>query len=283
MSKLPLSVVVIAKNERVNIRRCLESVAWCDDVVVIDDHSTDDTARLAEESGARVLQNHFESFAAQRNWAISHAALRHPWVLMLDADEAVTPELERELQIVVRDVPDELVGFKMCRKTMFQGTWLRFSDGFPVWIVRLIRVGRFLFQDAGHGEVAVPAVDGRLGTVTAPFLHYPFSKGLHDWCERHNRYSTLEAEKELDEASLCEWRHLFSSDRSLRRQSLRSLSRTLPCRSFLRFVYQYFFKGGILEGQAGLAFSWLMAMYEGLIVLKRRELLANRNGRHPDR
>lgn len=279
MSKFSLSVVVIAKNEAVNIRRCLEAVAWCDDIVVIDDYSSDETVSIALECGAKVLQHHFSSFAAQRNWALANADLKNRWALMLDADEVVTPELQRELRDVLRDPSDETVGYKMCRKTMFQGTWLRFSDGFPVWIVRLVRVGTMHFHDAGHGEVPVPVVEGHLGTVAIPFLHFPFSKGLHDWCERHNRYSTREAQRELDEASSFQWRNFRSADRALRRQTLRAFSRRLPCRFSLRFVYQYIVKGGILEGRAGMTFSWLMAVYEGLIVLKRRELLSERERR----
>ncbi|MBS0201592.1 MAG: glycosyltransferase family 2 protein [Planctomycetes bacterium] len=279
MRQFPLSVVIIAKNESCNIRRCVEAVSWCDDVIVVDDHSEDDTARLAVDCGARVITNRFESFARQRNWAMSSAGIRNPWVLMLDADEVVTPALQMALEEAISAPDPDVVGFRMCRKTMFQGTWLRFSDGFPVWIVRLVRVGAFLFEDSGHGEVPVPAVNGRLGTLSVPFLHFPFSKGLHDWCDRHNRYSTREAEREFNESNSFSWRQLFSSDRSLRRQSLRAFSRQLPCRGMLRFLYQFICKGGILEGRAGLTFSRLMANYEALIVLKRREMeLKRREG-----
>ncbi len=201
--KFPISVVVIAKNEEANIRRCVEALTWCEDVVVIDDQSVDDTARLAADGGARVLTHGFESFARQRNWALDHAALRHDWALMLDADEVVTAELQGEIERVVPAAETNLVGFRMCRKTMLMGKWLKYSDGFPVWIVRLVRVGRFRFEDSGHGEVP---------------------------------------------------------------------SRRMPCRSLLRFLYQYVMKGGFLDGRAGLTFSWLMAVYEGLIVLQRREM-----------
>jgi glycosyltransferase involved in cell wall biosynthesis len=242
--------------------------------VVIDDHSDDGTPQLAEASGARVLTRRFESFASQRNWALENGNLRHEWALMLDADEVVTPELRQELGRVLHQTTNGVVGYRMCRKTMFQGTWLRFSDGFPVWIVRLVRVRQFRFVDSGHGEVPVPDVLGELGTLVAPFLHYPFSKGLDDWWGRHNRYSTREAQLELLAKQQYRWRSLWSWDRTYRRQSLRALSRQLPCRSLLRFLYQYVCKGGFLDGREGLTFSWLMAVYEGMIVLKRRELEA---------
>jgi glycosyltransferase involved in cell wall biosynthesis len=278
MSTFPLSVVVIVKNEEANIQRCLDAVAWCNDIVVVDDHSQDATVPLALNSGARVLTHRFESFASQRNWALAHAGLRNPWALMLDADEVVTPKLRAVLERILPAQPEDLVGFRMCRKTMFQGTWLRFSDGFPVWIVRLVRVGKFQFQDSGHGEVPVPALAGCLGTITEPFLHYPFSKGLHDWYDRHNRYSTREAERELDDALPINWRNLVSRDRGLRRQSLRELSRRLPCRGTLRFLYHFLIKGGFLDGRAGWTFSWMMGVYEASIVLKRREMQLRRKG-----
>lgn len=275
----PITAVILAKNEAAGIERCLRALTWCDEVVVVDDQSTDATAELAEGLGARVVTHRFESFARQRNWALEHAGIRNDWVLMLDVDEVVTDELKREIERVMPAVGTSVVGFKMCRKTMFLGKWLRYSDGFPVWIVRLVRRGHFQFQDSGHGEVPVPKVNGQLATLAVPFLHYPFDKGLGHWIERHNRYSAREAEQELRDAEGPGWSRLWSSDRAQRRLALRAVSRRLPCRAGCRFVYQFIFKGGFLDGRAGLTFSWLMSVYEGFIVLKRRELeLARRTG-----
>jgi glycosyltransferase involved in cell wall biosynthesis len=271
-ARFPISVVVIARNEADGIVRCLRSLSWCDDVVVIDDNSTDRTVELAQSCGARVIQHRFESFAAQRNWAIAKAGLKHEWVLMLDADEVIPLELQNEIESTLPNVESDVVGFKMCRKTMFMGHWLKYSDGFPVWIARLVRAGHFQFQDSGHGEVPVPEMNGRLLTLPTPFLHFPFDKGLGHWIERHNRYAEREAERELREVNHSAWSGLWNSDRSRRRQSLRTVSRHLPCRATLRFLYQYILKRGFMDGHAGLTFSWLMSVYEGLIVVKRREL-----------
>lgn len=270
--KFPISVVVITRNEQVNIARCLKALAWCDDVVVIDDHSQDATVSLARMHGARVLEHRFESFASQRNWALDNANLRHPWALMLDADEVVTPELRSQIQLSLPAARPEVVGYRMCRKTMLFRQWLKHSDDFPVWLVRLVRVGHFQFEDSGHGEVPVPSNAGPLKTLSVPFLHYPFEKGLDDWIQRHNRYSAHEAMLELVESNVDVWNGLWTRDRAVRRRTLRHLSRRLPCRAALRFLYQYVIKRGFLDGSAGLTFSWLMAVYEGFIVLKRREL-----------
>jgi hypothetical protein len=203
---------------------------------------------------------------------MEHAGLRNDWVLHLDADEVVTEALHLRIKETFAGMGSNIVAFRMCRKTMLQGCWLKYSDGFPVWIMRLVRRGRARFVDSGHGELAVPPVEGEMGTIGEPFLHFAFSRGLEDWIARHNRYSTREAMLEHQTLQNVKWIHLLSADRALRRASLRALSRRLPFRSVLRFLYQYILKRGFLDGSAGYTFSRLMAMYEGWIVLKRKEL-----------
>jgi len=268
----PLSVVVLAKNEANNIGRCLQSVAWCAERVVVDDASTDDTVALAQAAGARVVQRRFDTFAQQRNWALDAADLQYPWALMLDADEVVTDALRLEIERTLPGAAADVAGFRMCRKTIFMDHWLKWSDGFPVWIMRLVRRGCARFMDSGHGEVPVPPVSGRLETLHKPFLHYPFSRGIGDWVERHNRYAGKEARREWEAGERWSVRELFARDRAIRRRARRSLSRTLPGRPLLRFLYQYVGQLGFLDGRAGLEFCLLMAAYEGLIVMKRREL-----------
>jgi len=275
----PFSVVILAKNEASNIRRCILAIGSSDDIVVVDDHSTDRTADIALQCGARVVQHKFENFAAQRNWAMEFADLKHEWVLHLDADEVGTRSLHRALQTALAEATEDTAAFRMCRKTMLMDQWLRFSDGFPVWIMRLVRNGKAKFEDCGHGEVAVPAVDGKMGSIREPFLHYAFSKGLTDWIERHNRYSTREAEYELKEFHGLKWKNFFHLDKAVRRQTLRSLSRRLPLRPTIRFFYQYVLKLGFMDGRAGWTFSRMMSMYEGWIVMKRREMRRSKKGK----
>ncbi len=270
--KLDLSVVVIAKNEAANIRRCLESVAWCDEVLVVDDHSDDETVTVAQKLGARVVSHRFESFARQRNWALESAELRHPWVLMLDADEALTPGVHAEIVSALAKTDASVAGFLLCRKTMFMDRWLRHCDGFPVWIMRLVRRGRARFVDSGHGEVPAPPVDGIMGKIQEPLLHYPLSRRRAHWIARHNAYSTREAELEARSRLPWTWHEILGGRGPERRRSLRNLARELPFRPFLRFCHHYLWKRGFLDGRAGLDFSLLMAVYEGMIVLKRREI-----------
>jgi len=183
----------------------------------------------------------------------------------------LTDAFRDELTRTLPSADETVVGFRVCRKTMLMGRWLKHSDGFPVWIMRVVRRGRAWFADSGHGEVPVPPVQGRIETITSPMIHYPFSKGLSDWIDRHNRYSTREAELEASGTPGVAWRDVLSANSADRRRALRNLGRRLPGRPSLRFMYQYVWKLGFLDGRAGLTFSLLMAMYERMIVMKRRE------------
>lgn len=275
---MPISVVIIAKNEAENIQRCLRSLTGFGDVLVVDDFSTDQTSEIAERLGARVAKHLFASFADQRNWALDHGDLRHDWVLMLDADEQATPGFCRELAECVAAADGQTAAFAVCRKTMLASRWLKYSDGFPVWIMRAVRRGRARFASSGHGEVPVPPVDGRVLRIREPIVHHPFSKGLSDWLDRHNHYSSREAALELNAGIPIAWSDLFCRDAARRRGALRNLGRRMPCRPLLRFAWQYFWKRGFLDGRAGLTFSMLMAMYEAMIVMKRRELQNRSSG-----
>ncbi len=268
----PLTAVVLTRNEESNIACCLRSLEWCDERVIVDDNSSDRTCEIAGELGARILHRGFDTFAGQRNWALEFGNLKHDWVLMLDADERATPELQKEIEQRLPGTAPDVVGFRMCRKTMFLGRWLKRSDGFPVWIMRLVRKGQIEFEDQGHGEVPIPQTSGRLESIQTPFLHEPFSHGISQWVSRHNRYSTREAELEHSDSVHWNARELISRDPAAERALSAATHRRLPCRPVLRFLYQYLWKGGIWEGRSGLAFSFLMSVYEGLTVLKRWEL-----------
>ncbi len=276
-----IAAVVIARNESANIERCLRSLSWCHEVVLVDDNSTDGTVELATACGARVLTHRFESFAWQRNWALDEAGVTSEWVLMFDADEVATEAFRDAILSAIANADERTAGFQLCRKTMFFDHWLRYADGFPVWIMRLVRRGRAKFLDSGHGEVPVPPVEGTLPRIREPFLHYPFSKGLSDWWQRHNVYSSREAEREWQEVQPLRLGDICGRDPATRRRALRDLARRLPCRSWLRFFYHYVGRGGFLDGRAGLEFSSMMATYEGLIVQKKWELAMRRQGRRP--
>jgi len=270
VSALPVSVLLLTLDEEGSLPRCLQALAWCDDIHVLDSGSTDHTREIAQSHGARVTVRPFDSFAGQRNYGLDTLDFAHPWVLHLDADEEVTPELVQAIAEAVGRA--DLDAYRIPSKTMFEGKWLRRSGMYPTYQVRLTRRGAFRFRQVGHGQKEDVAAE-RIGIIDAPYVHYPFAKGLHDWFDKHNRYSTQEA---LAEAAALRApfaaRELLSPRSHVRRQALRRLAARLPARSFMRFSYMYFLRGGFLDGRAGLRYSMLLAVYELMIQVKRADL-----------
>ena len=273
-----ISVLILTHNEELNLGRCLDSVKWSDDVLVLDSFSTDGTLEIARSRGVRVLQNRFVNFAAQRNFGLDGGHLKHDWVLHLDADEVVTPELQRELTASATNSDKD--AYRVASKMMFQGRWLKHSGLYPWHQVRFGRRDKLRFVQVGHGqrENLEPL---RLGTLHEPLLHFSFSKGIQEWFERHNRYSTDEAAHFMEsaDARTMDWPGVFVwGDASRRRRALKGLFGNLPFRPTLRFLYMYFFKLGFLDGHAGLTYCRLLTTYEYLTVLKIREMRRRKAG-----
>ena len=148
---IPVSVVILTLNEEINVADCIESCGELGDVHVLDSGSTDRTRELGESHGATVWNNPFESFGAQRNWAIDNITVDHDWILHLDADERVTPELAQALRDLFKSDPTE-AGFYLPNKLMLMGRWLKRCGGYPTYQMRLFHRGRMRFQDYGHGQ-----------------------------------------------------------------------------------------------------------------------------------
>jgi glycosyltransferase involved in cell wall biosynthesis len=265
------SVLILTRNEEQNLPDCLASVKWCDDIVVLDSLSTDRTAAVARGAGARVVERPFDDFAAQRNYALDKIPFRHPWVFHLDADERFTEPLQRECETVI--ATDRHSGFLVPSKLVFMDKWLRWSGMYPVYQMRLMKLGEIRFIQTGHGQREADAKRG-VGKLREPYLHYNFSKGLDDWREKHDRYSTKEAEESLQERQKGQigWRDLWGTDSVARRRALKRLSMRLPCRPTLRFLYMYVFRLGFLDGRPGLLYCRLLATYEKMIVTKLKDL-----------
>jgi glycosyltransferase involved in cell wall biosynthesis len=268
-----ISVVILTLNEEANIGRCLDAVSWSDDILVVDSFSDDRTVEISKRCGARVIQRAFKDFSSQRNFASEQGDLKHEWVLHLDADEIVTPELKEELSGAVFGDKD---AYRVSSKLIFCGKFLRHAGLFPWYQVRFGRKQALRFKQVGHGqrEIIEPS---RIGTLGSSLLHFNFSKGLSDWIERHNRYSTAEAYQNIyghadDDVSMLDLLS-FATDR--RRRAAKKIFSRLPCRATIRFIYMYLFRGGILDGSPGLTYCRLLAWYEWLIVLKEREIRAH--------
>ena len=268
---MAISILILTRDEELNLPACMASVSWCDDVVVMDSYSTDATPELAVDLGARVYQRRFDDFAGQRNYAIDNIEFKHDWVFHLDADERFTPELLAECARATAE--DRFSAFMVPSRLMLWDTWLRHAATYPVYQMRLMKLGEVRFVQHGHGQREGEAARG-VGVLAAPYLHYSFSKGFTEWFERHNRYSTLEARQCAGErlGGDVRWRDLIVRSSVTRRRALKRLSARMPFRPLLKFLYLYLVRRGCLDGPAGLAYCSLQAVYERMTCLKMEEM-----------
>ena len=276
--KVPVSILIPIRNEEQNLPRALASVAWADEVIVVDSGSTDHSVAIASRAGAVVVQFAFNGvWPKKKNWALENVPFRHEWVFILDADEVLPPQAADELAAIVATDGDGCEGYWINRRFMFMGVWLRHAY-YPNWNLRFFRhrLGRYEqlvlgATDSGDNEVHEHIiVQGRTGRLREEMDHYAFpTVGI--FIEKHNRYSNWEARLELEESRAV----AASAPQSWRirvRRWLRRASRHLPFRPTLRFLYVYLWQRGILDGRAGYHFARLHAIYEYLSVVKAVEL-----------
>ncbi len=275
---VPVSVIVPIRNEEGNLPRCLASVAWADEIWVVDSESTDGSHRIAAAAGAKVVQFVFNgSWPKKRNWALGNLPLKHEWVFLLDADEELPPETEAEVRAIVERGDDEIVGYWINRRFMFMGKWLKHAY-FPNWNLRLFRhrLGRFeklTEADTASGPIEIHEhmiVQGKTARMTSLMNHFAFPS-VESFVEKHNRYSNWEARVSLDRALQGSSGKIQSSSVGWRRK-LKTWSQGLPGRPFLRFAYVYIWQRGFLDGWEGYYFARLHGTYELLCVAKQYEL-----------
>ncbi len=189
MGHIPLSVVILTKNEAGRLGDCIESAQWADEVLVVDDQSTDDTVRIAESLGARVLRRAMDVEGRHRNWA--HAQAKHEWILSLDADERVTPELAEEIARLFAEGPRFEV-YAIPRRNFIGGRWIRHGGWYPSAQVKLFKRAAFRWEETTVHPRAISDAAG--GTLTHDLIHRSY-RDLADFLDKLNRQTTLEAEK----------------------------------------------------------------------------------------
>ncbi|MFN6201594.1 MAG: glycosyltransferase family 2 protein [Acidobacteriota bacterium] len=278
--RIPLSVIVPVKNEELNLSACLASVSFADEIWVVDSGSTDGTGAIARQAGAEVVQFAYAGgFPRKKNWALANLPFKNEWILLIDADERVTPELEAEIRDVIA-TERGVDGYYINRKLIFLGRWIRHCGWYPSWNLRLFkhRLGRYerletdAVENAGDVEVHEHVVlDGRAEYLRHDLLHEDF-KSVYHFIERHNRYSNWEAKVYHNFAHGIEGRarigaSLFGSPLE-RKRFIKRLWARLPFRPLLRFVWMYVIKAGFLDGRPGLIFCTLMTMHEAVISAK---------------
>lgn len=237
-----LSVVIIARNEAARVRRCLESVAWADELVVIDSGSTDGTADICREFTPKVYVRAFDTFDRQKNFALEQA--KGAWILALDADEAPSPALRDEICMVIAADGNGCDGFVIRRENYLCGHRVRHVWGRDA-LVRLIRRGRGEFRGAVHEKLHI---DGPVGELRHSLLHFN-SDDLHEYMAKNNHYTTLEARL-----------------RQARGERFRLARAVLsPLRVFF---FRYVRLGGFRDGMMGFVLCVLLAFSAFLIHAK---------------
>ena len=260
-----VSILILTKNEEINIERCIQAVSWSDDIVVFDSFSDDLTVDLAGKLGARVVQRSFDNWSAHQNWAVKNIVFKHPWVYYTDADETCDDQLREEL-LRMNEIGGNFSAFQVRRKDYFVGRWLRRSQLYPTWITRVFRPEKIRYERLVN---PVAVVEGKTGQLEGHIIHYPFSHGVGHWIDRHNKYSDMEAEDLIkDVAGTFRFTDLLCSDVTIKRQAFKALAYRMPGRPMLIFFYLYFFRMGFLDGRPGFRYSLMRSMYEFMIDLK---------------
>jgi glycosyltransferase involved in cell wall biosynthesis len=247
-----LSAIIITKNEERNIRECLSSVRWVDEVVVVDGGSTDKTVEVAKDMGAKVFIRSWEGYGAAKIFALAQCSGN--WILWLDADERVTKELAEEIQHLVRQEDSDYAGYEASRKAYFLGRWIKHCGWYPGFVIRLFRreAGKFT-ENKVHERLEV---NGKVGRLRSDLLHYT-DPNLFHYFEKFNRYTSLAAEE-------------------LAQQGQKFGLTQLIVRPIWQFLKMYVVQRGFLDGFHGFILCVLSSSYVFTKYAKLWELSSDR-------
>jgi glycosyltransferase involved in cell wall biosynthesis len=282
-SKIPVTVLIPAKNEESNLPACLTSLAVADEIFVVDSQSSDKSIEIAESYGAKVVQFNFNgSWPKKKNWSLENLPFRNEWVLIVDCDERITPESWAEIAEVIQS--EQCNGYYINRRVFFLGKWIRHGGKYPDWNLRLFKHQKGRYENlntedipnTGDNEVHEHVIlQGQVGYLKHDMLHEDF-RNLYHWLERHNRYSNWEARVYLNlltgkDNGKTIGANLFG-DAVQRKRFLKTVWVRLPFKPFLRFILFYIVQRGFLDGKAGYIYGRLLSQYEYQIGVKLYEL-----------
>lgn len=272
MFPLMISILILTKNEEQDLPACLQSVSWSDDIHVFDSFSSDGTVAIAEKFGAKVTQRFFDGYASQRNAALRTVDYKYDWIFVLDADERVSEELRSEIHNAAKLSLPEVGGFSIQRKDFLNDTWLKHAQISPFYI-RLFRKNNASYKREVNEVVEIA---GKVEKLKGSIHHYPFSKGYAHWLNKHNRYSTMEAEQWLKEhtgqSRFSVKKAIFGASFHEKRYHQKGLFYRLPFRPLIKWSYIFVWRRGFMDGKAGFTYATMQAIYEYFIIIKSKEL-----------
>jgi glycosyltransferase involved in cell wall biosynthesis len=266
-ARLPVSVIIAARNEAHNLPRCLEALRDLGEIYVIDSQSGDATPEIARSFGAKVVQFHYPGgWPKKRQWAMETLPLAFDWILLLDADESLTPELTEEIRQATQN-PD-ITGYYVALRMHFLGRVLRYGDA-SFWKLALFRRGRGRFecrlkqQDASMADMEVHehvVVEGATAQLKNPIIHHNV-ESLSRYIQKHDEYSNWEARVLLQgEKNSAELLPALFGTQAQRRRWLKKKLYAVPGSPVLLFLYRYFLRLGFLDGTAGLIYCGFQAV-----------------------
>jgi glycosyltransferase involved in cell wall biosynthesis len=268
MSEIKIACVILTLNEEINIERCINSLHWVDDIVVLDSGSSDRTIEIARKCEARTfeyVQSPPFKISEQRNFALNNCGITAEWILYLDADETIPLELASKIRDIISSnlLPN---AYRLTPRYLFWGKWLRRTQGYPNWHDRLVKRGEVCFEGGVWEHFSQNAV---VGYIDVPYDHNANSKGFSDWLNRHDRYSSWDSDK-----IFCFLNTRDSSELATTRKYRLRLwaARLWPLRPWCRFFYMFILRAGFLEGWKSFMFCMLYFFYEFMTVVKIIEL-----------
>jgi len=266
-SKAPLTLVILTYNEEVNIAHTLENAQeWAGEIVIVDSFSTDGTLDICRKYTDKIYQHPFENQAKQFNWALDNVSLQYEWVLRLDSDETLTPELAEEITRVLPTLSRAVTGIYMKRRVYFMGRWMKHGDYYPMWFLRLFRIGKGRYEEITEEHIVLS--EGTAIRVQHDFIDYN-RKGLSFWTDKHAHWAIgemLDVLSMMGEGTLPAGTvraTLFGSQEQRRRWLKTRLYARLPLflRAFAIFFYRYVLRFGFLDGVEGLIFHFLQGCW----------------------
>jgi glycosyltransferase involved in cell wall biosynthesis len=267
MSGIPLSAIILTYNEEANIAECLESLrGLANEVFVVDSYSTDKTLEIARKYSEKIYQHPFVDYGKQRNWAQKNLPILNEWVLHLDADERVSPELAGEIRDVLKNGSNEVNGFLIRKKTIFLGRWIKHGGHYPVYHLRLFRRDKGRCEDRRYDQHFL--CEGMVSRLKSDLIEQN-QVDLTDWTNRHNRWASAEAEEFMACEKVGQVEEVFLGNPIQRRRWLKNKvfnQSPLFIRSFLYFLYRYFLRLGFLDGKEGLIFHLLQGFWFRFLV-----------------